>query len=142
MVIEKRRERRLKVRLPVRITYPQGGTIFTHTENISRLGTYVEIDREIPLGVHLDMVIDIPAYTSALSLTGELRCWGDVFRCNLIGEIDSNKIYGVGIFFTDFFSPQDRDKLSKYIDFLILKEQEDIKQAIQRWRGKRRKRRD
>jgi hypothetical protein len=139
MVKEKRRERRLKVRLPIAINYPDNPPISSQTENISRLGTYVEVEQEIPMGVHLDITIEIPAYTNALSLTGEVKCRGDVFRCNLAREVESKKIYGLGIFFTTFLSDEDRDKLSKYIDFLILKEQEDIKQAVQRWRGRRRK---
>ena len=140
MVTEKRRERRLKVRLPISISYPDSPPIYAQTENISRLGTYAGIEQEIPLGVHLDIVIEIPAYSNDSSLTGNVRCRGDVFRCSLTREVEARRIYGLGIFFTDFFSEEDRNKLSKYIDFLIIKEQEDIKQGIKRWREKRRKR--
>ena len=142
MVREKRRERRLKARLPIRISCPDSPQIFTQTENISRLGAYIEIEQEIPLGVHLDITIEIPAYTNDSALIGAVRCKGDVFRCNLVREIESKRFYGLGIFFTDYSGEQDRNKLSKYIDFLIFKEQEDIKQATQRWRERRRKRRD
>ena len=141
MVTEKRRERRLKIKLPLSVSYPDNPPIYAQTENISRLGTYAGVGQEIPLGAHLDMVIEIPAYTNDSSLTGNVRCRGDVFRCSLISEIESRKTYGLGIFFTEFFSEEDRSKLSKYIDFLILKEQEEIKEGIKRWREKRRKRR-
>jgi len=139
--IEKRREKRLKVRLPIRISYPETTEIYSHTENISRLGTYIEIEREIPLGVHLDIAIEVPAYTDDWSLKGTVRCKGDVFRCNLVREQESTRFYGLGIFFTNFSNEQDRDILSKYIDFLIVKEKQDIKQAMLLWRTKRRKRR-
>jgi hypothetical protein len=139
MVGEKRRERRLKVSLPIKISYRGGPEVYSQTENISRLGTYAEIEQQIPLGAHLDITIEIPAYTNDSSLAGNIKCRGDVFRCNLIREIESKRIYGLGIFFTDFPDEQDRNKLSKYVDFLILKEQEDIKQGIQRWRRKRRR---
>ena len=141
MVTEKRRERRLKVGLPVIIGCSDRPLIYAKTNNISRLGTYIEIDQDIALGVHLDIKIEIPAYTNDLSLIGEVRCKGDVFRCSSVIEIESRRIFGLGIFFTDFSSEEDRNKLSRYIDFLILKEQEDIKQGIKRWREKRRRRR-
>jgi len=140
MATEKRRERRLRVNLPIRISYAGSPEIYSQTENISRLGTYAEIEQEIPLGMHLDMTIGVPAYTDDLSLIGNVKCRGDVFRCNLVREVGLRKFYGLGIFFTDFSNEQDRDKLSKYINFLIAKEQEDVKQATARWREKRRKR--
>lgn len=93
------------------------------------------------MGVKADIILDLPAYSNDLSLIGNVRCSGDVFRCSLLKEVGSKKLYGMGIFFTDFFEQEDRNKLSKYIDFLILKEQENIKQAMQRWREKRRNRR-
>ncbi len=138
-VIERRRERRIKVRLPITISHPNSRKINAHTENISLLGTYVEIEQEIPLGAKLDITIEIPVYTGDSSLAGNVRCAGDVFRCTLAREVESRKLYGHGIFFTGFSTEGDRNKLSKYIDFLIKKEQEDIKQAMKRWRKRRRK---
>lgn len=137
MAIERRRARRIKVNLPMRISYPGNPQICTQTENISILGAYVEIGQQIPLGTELHIIIEIPAYTNETSLTGDVNCRGNVFRCNLIQGREPEKIYGLGIFFTDFFSEEDRNKLSKYIDFLILKEQEDIKIALKKWRDKR-----
>jgi len=139
MVIERRRARRIKVNLPIRINYPRNPKICTQTENISILGTYVKVESQIPLGTKLDIIIEIPPYTEDFSLIGNVRCRGDVFRCDLVEEKNRQRLYGLGIFFFDFSDEQDRDKLSKYIDFLILKEKEDIKQALQRWRKKRRR---
>jgi len=142
MAREKRKERRLKANLPIKITPPDKSLIDAQTENISRLGTYIEIKQGIRLGVHLDLEIEIPDYANNLSLAGAVKCKGDVFRCALLREIESKKIYGVGIFFTGFSGQQDRNKLSKYIDFLIFQEEEKVKQATQRWREKREKRQD
>ena len=116
---------------------PNTPQINAYTENISLLGTYVEIEQEIPLGAKLDITIEIPAYTDVSSLTGNVRCRGDVFRCNFAREVESRMIYGHGIFFTRFSSEEDRNKISKYIDFLVLKEQEEIKQAMKQWRRRR-----
>ncbi|MFH1339514.1 MAG: PilZ domain-containing protein [Candidatus Omnitrophota bacterium] len=138
MVTERRRERRIKVRLPITMSPPDSAPINAYTENISLLGTYLEIEREIPLGTKLDMTIEVPPYSGNSSLTGSVRCGGDVFRCNLAREFESRKLYGHGIFFTGFSTGGDRNKLSKYVDFLIRKEQEDIKQAMQQWRKRRR----
>lgn len=138
---ERRREKRLRARLPVRIGDADGQQIYARTENISILGTYIEIEQEIPLGKKIDLSIEIPSYTNDSFLTGNVGCRGDVFRCDLIKEIESRSFYGVGIFFIDFPDGQDRNKLLKYIEFLILKEQENIKRAMRQWREKRSQRR-
>jgi len=140
MVIERRRARRLKVNLPIRIDYPGSPKIYSQTENISILGTYVRADHQIPLGTKLSITIEIPPYTDDLSLTGNVMCRGDVFRCDFVKEMDLKRFYGLGIFFVDFSDEKDKDKLSKYIDFLMLKEKEDIKKALRLWRKRRRKR--
>jgi hypothetical protein len=135
--MEKRKERRIKVNLPVRIIYRNSPQIKGTIGNISRLGAYVELDRDIPVGSDIDIIFEIPIYIKDLSLTEEVRCEGKIFRSNLVKEFRSKKYYGMGIFFTNFTKQLDRDKLSKYIDFLILKEDRDIQTGIKRWREKR-----
>lgn len=137
MVVEKRKERRVKANLPIKIIYQNNPGVVGRTENISGLGTYVETDREISPGTELDIVLEIPVYTEDISLTGKVRCKGNIFRSNLVRESESRKYYGIGIFFTDFLNETDRDKLFGYIDFLILKEGEEVKKGIKRWRDKR-----
>ncbi|MFH1578447.1 MAG: PilZ domain-containing protein [Candidatus Omnitrophota bacterium] len=138
-MVERRREKRLKVELPVSLSYLDNPLIYARTQNISRLGSYIEIEQDIPLGVKLDITIEIPAYSNDQSLIGSLKCQVDVFRCSLLREAQPGKVYGLGVFFTVFSEPQDQNKLSKYIDFLIVKEQEDVKRAMQSWREKRKK---
>lgn len=137
MVIEKRRERRVRANLPIKIIYRKKFQILGRTENISMLGTYLEIDRKIPLGIDVEITLEIPTYIKDLSLTGEAHCKGNIFRCNLVRESASKKYYGVGIFFTDFLAPADRDKLSKYINFLIQREKQAIQKDFKRWQDKR-----
>jgi len=133
---EKRREHRLKASLPIKISSGNETEILGSTENISRLGTYLEIDRELPAGENVDITLELPVYSQDLSLAGELRCKGAVFRCNLVREFESTKFYGIGIFFTGFSEEKDRERLSQYIDFLSLKEGQEIKDGLKRRREK------
>ena len=123
--------------LPIKMIYPNNFEIFGRVENISRLGAYVEIDREIPVGIDIDVTLELPKYNQDLTLSGETRCKGSVFRCSLTRGLESKKYYGVGIFFTDFLKEVNRDKLSKYIDFLVLNEDKNIREGLKRWREKR-----
>lgn len=123
--------------LPVWISYRDKRGIPGTIENISRLGAYVATDRPIPEDTAVSAMFAIPSYTKDQSLGGEVRAEANVFRMNLIGESGANKHYGVGLFFTRFLSQQDSDKLSGYIDFLILEEENNIKAGIKRWQEKR-----
>lgn len=134
--MEKRKEHRIKARLPIKISFP-GQEIKGRTSNLSRLGAYVEINKEVPPGTALDITLTIPNYARDLSLSGEVKCTGSVFRCGLESEENSRKYYGIGIFFTGFVSTEDRDKLSRYIDFLILEEEKGIKKGVREWEQKR-----
>jgi hypothetical protein len=133
---EKRREHRLKANLPIKIISSSNAEVLGSIENISRLGTYLEVDRQIPAGENVDVTLELPAYSQDLSLAGEVRCKGSVFRCSLIRESESRKFYGIGIFFTSFNENQDKERLSKYIDFLTLREEHEIKEFLKRRREK------
>lgn len=136
--VEKRKERRIKVNIPIKIIFQKSLEISGKTENLSRLGAYVETDKEIPAGAEVDVILGIPKYKREASCAGEVRCTGNVFRCGVIKETGSKKYYGIGVFFVDFFKEADREKLSRYIDFLILKEDQEIKEGVQYWQDKRR----
>jgi hypothetical protein len=137
MAAERRKERRLKANIPIRITGKNNLEVFTRTENISFLGAYIEVDRSIPTGTEVEVVLEIPHYSEDLSLAGEVRCKGDVFRCSLVNESDSVKYYGVGVFFTEFYLSEDRDRLHGYIDFLIDNEEQEINEGLRRLRYRR-----
>lgn len=132
---EKRKEHRFKAELPIKIIYA-GAEIAAKTDNLSRLGTYVEISREIPAGESVDITLVLPAYTGDISMSGEVRCEGSVFRSVLLSQASGNKYYGAGIFFTVFSEHQHRDKLSNYIDYLVLKEEQEIKDGLKRRKEK------
>ncbi len=142
MGIEKRKERRIRVSLPIKIVYQRGEVLMAETENISRLGAYVEIEKKIPLGADIDIALQIPPYTKDPSLCGEVKCQGNIFRSSLAREIAAKKYYGIGIFFTRFAQEAEREKLSKYIDFLILNEDKVVKEGIRQWRDKRKAAKD
>ena len=132
---EKRKEHRFKAALPVRIIY-SGQEIISSTDNLSRLGTYAEVNREIPTGENLEVTLVLPAYTRDLSLTGEIKCKGNVFRSVLLRSSPAGRYYGVGIFFTVFNEPKHREKLSRYIDYLTEKEEVEIKEGLKKRREK------
>ncbi|MBN1913772.1 MAG: PilZ domain-containing protein [Candidatus Omnitrophica bacterium] len=136
MGIEQRKERRIRVDLPVKIVY-KDNQISGNMQNISRLGAYVELEREIPPTSEIEVSFDIPGYTKNANLIGKVGCQASVFRSNLISEAGQKKSYGVGIFFSNFSDELNRDKLSAFIDFLILQEKDEIKSGLKRWREKR-----
>ncbi len=137
MAAERRKERRLKANIPIKITGKNNLEIFTRTENISFLGAYVEVDRQVPTGTEVEVVLEIPHYSEDLSLAGEVKCKGDVFRCSLVSESSTVKYYGVGVFFTEFYLSEDRDRLHGYIDFLIENEEQEIHEGLRRLRYRR-----
>ena len=137
---ERRREKRIRVSLPIQISYSGNPPIQARTENISLLGTYLEMKQEIPLGTKLDIVVDVPDYTADSRMSGKVRCRGDVFRCNFLKQEGQERIYAFGIFFINFIDDLDRERLARYIDFLLIREQEKIEQALKMWKEKRRKR--
>jgi len=134
--IEKRKERRIKITLPIKIIY-QGDESNGFTGNISRLGAYAEIDRELPIGAEVDAILEIPSYTKNAPLVGKIKCRCNIFRTNFIREVKGKKYYSLGIFFTGFREDADRQRLSSYIDYLIVQEEKEIEQGAKVWREKR-----
>jgi len=131
MATEKRKERRIKVNLPIKITYPGHPEINAETGNISLLGAYIETDEQIPLGTDADIVLQIPSCAGAAGLSGEVRCKGNIFRCHpLRREPETAAHFGTGIFFTGFSRRAERDKLSRYINFLIEQEGRNLRAGI------------
>jgi hypothetical protein len=132
MAQERRKEHRLRSNLPIKIVCQNGTEIISRTENISRLGTYVETDRDIPTGERVDLTIEIPVYDQDISFSGQIECKGSVFRSGLSRQFQKNRVYGIGIFFTFFNNREAKEKLSRYMDFLASKEEQDIKEGLRR----------
>jgi len=134
--LEKRKERRIKVEIPAAVTY-QGARLAGHTDNISRLGAYIELESEIPVGAAIGIMLEIPRYTSAGPWHGQVHCSGSVFRVHHIEEAGSAGHYGTGIFFTAFQGEADKERLSRYINFLVERETEQVTRGAKEWRQKR-----
>lgn len=137
MALEKRKERRLKVNLPIKISFPNNPEISSRTENISRLGAYIHTEKKIPVGKDVEVVLEIPSYKDKSPSGVEIKCKANVFRCTPLEEIPSGQYYGIGIFFTEFPKDADKDRLSKYVDYLISQEDEAVKKGMKRWQDKR-----
>jgi hypothetical protein len=136
MSIEKRKEHRLRANVPIKVKLNAGQEFIGRTQNISRLGTYVEADKEVRSGIIVSVTLELPGDTEKFSSIEEVKCFGTVFRCNLLRETAGQKIYGIGIFFTEFANSSDREKLSGYVDYLIQKEEQDVKEGVRRRREK------
>ncbi len=136
MAQEKRKEHRLKVRIPITVRVGPKTDIDSKTVNLSRLGTYIEIPHDIPAGKSVSVIMALPAYCADVSLCGEVKCRGTVFRNTVVREDEGQPVYGLGIFFTDYGTFQDKEKLSRYVEFLVDKEEQDIRDGVRRRKEK------
>lgn len=127
---EKRKERRIKVSIPIQVVY-RGEAARGLTGNISRLGAYAEVDRELPIGAEVEVTLSIDGRGD------EVNCSGSVFRSGVARETQGKTYYGLGIFFTGFHNDQDKQELSEYIGRLIAQEEREIKKGVAAWRHKR-----
>jgi len=132
--MDKRKERRIRVSLPINIAYGRGKQFSSVTDNISRLGAYVQSAHELAIGTEIEVILQMPGKTR---VPAQVKCKGRIFRCEPIPGAASQASYGLGIFFTEFLTPADKDKLSNYVDSLILKEEHEIASGIKRWAKKR-----
>jgi len=137
MGIERRKEKRMHVALPLKIVFGAKEEISGVTENISRLGSYIEINRQFDSGTELDVTLEIPDYIQDKRTGGTVRCHGTVFRCDLREAPGPGPCYGIGVFFTAFSSKEERERLSKYVDFLSVKEEETAKEGFKKWKERK-----
>ncbi|NLE92135.1 MAG: PilZ domain-containing protein [Elusimicrobia bacterium] len=137
MGIERRKEKRMHVSLPVKLVFSKKEELSGVTVNISRLGSYIEVSRQFDSGAELDVTLEIPDYGQDKKSGGQVRCNGTVFRCDLREGPGAEPFYGIGVFFTSFASREERERLSKYVDFLIVKEEEDAREGFKKWKEKK-----
>jgi hypothetical protein len=133
---EKRKEHRLRANLAIKLTWGKEKELLARTENISRLGTYVVLSKEIPAGQAVGITLELPAYTQDPSFIGDVTCTGTVFRASPVRQIEGEQWYGMGIFFTDFEGPADKQKVSAFVDHLIAREEQDVKEGLKRRKEK------
>ncbi len=120
---ERRRRKRVDVTLLITVEYGKE-KILARTKNISVLGTYIESNKEIPIGTPLDIGINIPkGGLVKLDKGKQTNCSGIAFRCQPTHSLEPTKQYGIGIFFRSFLKTGEKD-LSNYINYVLLQEKE------------------
>lgn len=128
---ERRRRKRIDAALALTIEYSEG-KIAARTKNISLLGAYIEINRKIPVGTKLNIVIEIPAKGPEKSnQSAQITFKGVVLKSKSLISLQGKSSYGTGIFFRSF-SQKDNKMLADYIDYILLQEKETGKMFIRK----------
>lgn len=118
---ESRRGRRVRVILPARLVCG-AETLSSQTENISLLGTYVEVGKEIPAGTPATVTLDLPPSNGG----GSVQCQGIVVRCESLRP----GVFGLGIFFNQFLGDGET-RLDQLIDELLKKQNEEARRYFE-----------
>jgi hypothetical protein len=134
--MDKRREKRYRARIPLEIT-AGARSLKGITQNLSRMGAYAQVDEELSVGEEIIVSLCIPAHNTRLT-QAVVKCKGQVFRCNVLQQQDK-RVYGAGIFFVGFESAEEKDLLSGFVDYLMLKEEELIQQGAHTWHQRQKK---
>ena len=116
---ESRRGRRVAVTLSAHLICGDQ-ELSCQTENVSLLGTYVQVARELPISTPAKMTLDLP-YNM-----GAVQCQGVVVRCENLRP----SVYGLGVFFNEFLEDGEA-KLEKLIDELLRKQTEEAERYFQ-----------
>jgi len=135
--LERRRQRRVRVQLPVRIDY-NNNEVLALTKNISMLGTCLDMDKQILPGTRVTLSLDIPKYTDDNKLLGEIKGEGAVVRCDssdLAQKQNEPLNYELAIFFSNFLPPGE-EKLLNYLDYMSKKEEQEVRQWVQQYRSR------
>ena len=97
---ERRKQRRLPLRWPIRLTAPPLGTINTKTENLSAQGFFCFLESTLALGSILDCSLTIPNYNpAAAEAMRSILCQAEVVRLEVSGKKSG---IGVGCRILDF----------------------------------------
>lgn len=131
--LERRRGKRVKVQLPVRIDFNDSQGMAS-TNNVSLLGTCVNMDKQILPGTRVAVSLDIPKYTEDENLTGEVRGEGAVIRCEPSQQEGQAAGYELGIFFSSFL-PAGEEKLSNYLDYAAKQEEQEVRKWVEQYRA-------
>jgi hypothetical protein len=137
MPLEKRKERRMRVRVPVELTLGGSSVVGGEIVNISRLGAFVEVERTIDMGSIVTLAFALPDSKDKSQGVWQITCTGEVFRSHFLRQSHGGSGCGVGIFFTGFSRSEDKIRLSSYIDYLIEDEDKRIEESRAMWKNKR-----
>ena len=136
---ERRRQRRIRLQLPVRLDYNDNEALAS-TKNISLLGTCLDVNKAILPGTRVALSLDIPKYIEDNNLTGEIKGEGAVVRCDPLEEGQQYTNYELGVFFSNFLGSGE-EKLSSYLDCMAKKEEKEIREWVTQYRSHIQKRR-
>ncbi len=116
-----RRGRRVNVTMPAQLSVG-GEVISTQTENISFLGTYVKVGKEIPVGTQADVMLTLPPGPGG----GSVQCDGVVVRCENLEP----GFFGLGIFFKQILG-EGETRLGRLIDDYLRRQNEEARRYFE-----------
>lgn len=132
---DRRRQRRIRVQLPVRLDFNNTGGLAS-TKNISLLGACLNMDKEINPGTRVALSLNIPRYIEDDKMVGEVRGEGAVVRCQPEAEEGKELSgYELGVFFSNFLPPGE-EKLINYLDHVAEQEAEEVRKWVQQYRDR------
>ena len=133
---EGRRGRRVRADLPAMLV-AGNEQLATRTENVSLLGTFVQSEKDLPVGASVKVALDLPPGENREG--GNVQCQGIVVRTESIRP----GLYGLALFFNQFLADGE-EKLGRLIEELLEKQNEEAKRYFEereRLRKERMKRR-
>lgn len=130
---ERRRQKRVKVKLLVRLDYNNNEGLAS-TKNISLLGACLNMDRQISPGTRVVLSLDIPKYVENENLIGEIRGEGAIVRCNSVQQPGQPASYELGVFFSTFLPPGE-EKLLNYLDYVAKEEEKEVRRWVEQYRA-------
>jgi hypothetical protein len=103
--VNRRRHRRLEMRLPVECRHARDGETFvvrTVTQNISTGGMYFELDRpDFAAGDEIDLELTMPAAEGVYPYEGRASCSAKIIRADRISAADGSDRFAMAAEFRD-----------------------------------------
>lgn len=97
---ERRKQRRLPLRWPIRVSAKPLGTARTNTENLSAQGFFCILESSPPLGTILECNLTVPNYSpTSPDALRSIQCQAEVVRLEARGNETG---FGVGCRILDF----------------------------------------
>jgi hypothetical protein len=107
---ERRQYPRANKQLALKIV-SEGCDFVTQTENISCVGTYCCIDKNIPVMTKLSLLLLLPIRSKNRNVTSKIQCKGVVVRSDSAPEPGK---FNIAVFFNEI-SERNKTKISQYI---------------------------
>ncbi|MBU2063506.1 MAG: PilZ domain-containing protein [Candidatus Omnitrophica bacterium] len=111
--LEKRRERRVSLQVPIKIG-SSNFQIISSTKNISRSGLYCQVNRFVPVMSKLAVTLFVPLIVKREQVEQKIDCSAVVVRIVPEEQKESVESYHLGLFFSEI-KDKDRDCISQYI---------------------------